>query len=455
MSSTTQMSIWILGLGLAFVIGSLSSRLMKLIKLPNVTGYLIAGIIFGPYVLGPLFFGYIPFTNEALTTGATEFINLVTTPISWITSVALGFIAFTIGSSFKLSTLKQVGPRIMIITVLEALGGAAVVIAGLFIASIFIEIPTEIILTLGAIACATAPAATLMVVKQYKAHGPVVSTLLPVVALDDAVALIAFAILFSISKAMASGTNPNVLDLLVWPVVSILVSLIVGTALGFLVVLACKFFKSRANRVILCMASIFICVAFSMFPYTDWIGIDLQFSSLLAIMMVGAILINFRPDADRIFERMDMVTPPIFMLFFILSGAELDITIFWSAGALTIVVIALVYIFSRSFGKWGGAYLGARFTHSEKTVRKYLGFALLPQAGVAIGLATSASSQLLATGDALMQKYGSMILPIVLSATIVYELAGPVITKVALTKAGEIDKSEFEKTTGNTPTASK
>src|SRR5574344_2902792 len=192
MNTTTQTAFCILALAIAFIVGLLSTRLMKLIKLPNVTGYLITGIIFGPYVLGPLFLGYILFTNEALTTGATEFINLVTTPISWITSVALGFIAFTIGSSFKLSTLKQVGPRIMIITVLEALGGAAVVIAGLFIASIFIEIPTEIILTLGAISCATAPAATLMVIKQYKAKGPVVSTLLPVVAFDDAVALIVF-----------------------------------------------------------------------------------------------------------------------------------------------------------------------------------------------------------------------------------------------------------------------
>ncbi|MFA6809285.1 MAG: cation:proton antiporter, partial [Eubacteriales bacterium] len=329
----------------------------------------------------------------------------------------------------------------IIITICEALGGAVIVIGGLFMASIFVEVPVEIILTLGAIACATAPAATLMVVKQYKAHGPVVSTLLPVVALDDAVALIAFSILFSISKAMASGSNPNIMDLLVWPIVSILASLIIGTGLGFLVTLGCKFFKSRANRIIMCIACIFICVSLSMLPYKEWIGIDIQFSSLLAIMMVGAILINFRKDSDLIFERMDLITAPIFMLFFIISGAQLNITIFWSEGALSIIIIALVYVVARSIGKWGGAFVSAKATKSPKTVQKYLGFTLLPQAGVAIGLASSASSQLIATGDPLMVKYGNIILPVILAATIIYELIGPFITKIALTKAGEIEKA--------------
>lgn len=440
MDTTTQTAFCILALAIAFIVGLLSTRLMKLLKLPNVTGYLITGIIFGPYVLGPLFLGYVPFTSDALNFGSQSFIDLLITPISWISTIALGFIAFTIGSSFKLTTLKSVGPRILIITVCEALGGAVIVISGLFIASIFVDIPVEIILTLGAIACATAPAATLMVVKQYKARGPVVSTLLPVVALDDAVALIAFAVLFSISKAMASGSNPDVMDLLVWPVVSIIASLVIGGLLGLLVTLGCRLFKSRVNRIIMCIAAIFICVSLSMFPYKQWINIDIQFSSLLAIMMVGAVLINMRRDSDAIFERMDLITPPIFMLFFIISGAQLDITVFWKEGALTIIIIALVYIVARSIGKWFGAFGSAKVTKSPKTVQKYLGFTLLPQAGVAIGLASSASSQLMATGDPLMAKYANIILPVILAATIVYELFGPFITKIALTNAGEIVK---------------
>ncbi len=427
----------ILCIALALVVGLLSSRLMKLIRLPNVTGYLISGIIFGPFVLGPYIAGWVPSTPANIEAGLPT-----VDAISWISDIALGFIAFSIGSSFKLSSLKQVGPRVIIITICEALGGAIFVIGAMLIASIWIEIPLPIILTLGAIACATAPAATLMVVKQYKAKGPVVNTLLPVVAFDDAVALIAFAILFSISKGLASGTSLNVMDLLVWPLVEIAASIIIGTILGILVTLGCKLFKSRANRMIMCIAAILIAVGISQLPYKSWWGIDFSLSSLLTAMMIGAILVNFQNDADRTFERMEMFTPPIFMLFFVISGAELDLTMLFGSESLMILIIAGVYIVSRCIGKWAGAFFSSKATKAPETVQKYLGFALFPQAGVAIGLASTASSVLSASSEPETQKFGSIILAVILAATIVYEIAGPIITKIVLTKAGEISKNE-------------
>ena len=436
-------------IALALLVGLLSTRLMKLIKLPNVTGYLLAGILFGPFVLG-LAFKNISFNGQPLFDQIYDE-NVMT----FISNAALGFIAFSIGTSFKFSSLKKVGKRVLIITVFEALGGAIFVLIGLFITKIFIQdIPVEIILTLGAIACATAPAATLMVVKQYKAKGPVTSTLLPVVAFDDAVALIAFEVLFSIAKAMAKGTTPDFMSIAVWPLVSIILSLTIGAALGFLVTFGCKFFKSRANRMIMCIVAIFLCIGISLIPFSSFLpnGINISTSSLLTTMMVGAVLINMRSDSELIFERMDMFTPPIFMLFFVISGANLDLTIFASSNALIMIVIAIVYLVFRALGKYLGAFTSAKISKSEPTVQKYLGFTLFPQAGVAIGLASTASQTLVKEGALLLQNdsssilgntlltYGNMILAIILTSTMVYELCGPFITKLALTKAGEIQK---------------
>lgn len=436
-------------LAFALLIGLLSTRLMKLIKMPNVTGYLIAGILIGPCVLG-LALSHIDMGNGQSLKDIVYDDNVM----DFITNAALGFIAFSIGTSFRKSSLQAVGKRIVVITIFEALGGAIFVIIGLLIAKIFIQdIPIEIILTLGAIACATAPAATLMVVKQYKAKGPVVNTLLPVVAFDDAVALIAFEILFSIAKAMAKGSSPSFLSLAVYPLVSILTSILVGTALGFAVTFGCKFFKSRANRMIMCIVAIFICSGLSVLPWSSFLpsDVNLSFSGLLSAMMIGAVLINFRDDAYQTFERMDMFTPPIFMLFFIVSGASLDLTIFTSSNALIIVIIALTYLLSRILGKWVGAYSSSKITHAEKSVQKYLGFALIPQAGVAIGLATTATNTLVNEGNDLISAgnielgnqlvtYGGMILAIILTSTLIYELIGPIATKIALTKAGEIQE---------------
>ena len=415
----------ILCIALALFVGLLSSRLMKLLRLPNVTGYLLAGIVFGPYVLGKYIGGW-SIDNPETSINA----------IKWISEIALGFIAFTIGCSFKKDAISHVGKRVVVITLCEALGGAIITIGGLCIAHIFLkeQLPISLILTFGAIASATAPAATLMVIKQYKAKGPVVDTLIPVVAFDDAVALIAFSILFSISKALSSNTALNIMDVLVWPLVEIIGSLVLGAALGFGIALGFKFFKSRANRSILIICAVFIVIGLSLL--SDSYGWKVSFSSLLACMMIGAIFINFRSDAARTIERIDGITPPLYMLFFVISGASLEITIFASKGALILMTIALTYVIARCVGKWAGAYFSSKAVHAEPTVQKYLGFTLFPQAGVAIGLATTANQ---AFSDA---HNASMVLAVILTATIIYELVGPVITKIALKKAGEITEQK-------------
>ena len=423
----------ILCIALALLVGLLSSRLMKLLRLPNVTGYLIAGIIFGPFVLGKYIGGW------SIEDSATSL-----SAIKWISEIALGFIAFTIGCSFKKDALARVGKRVIIITICEALGGAIITIGGLFIAYIFLkdQLPISIILTLGAIACATAPAATLMVIRQYKARGPVVDTLVPVVAFDDAVALIAFAILFSLSKSLAGGTSVSPMEVLVVPLLEILISLGLGAVLGVLVSLGCKLFHSRANRSIMIICAVFIVVGLSMLAVSkQWkmFGVDFTFSSLLSCMMIGAMFINMRSDAGRVIERIDSITPPLYMLFFVISGASLDITIFASKDALLVVIVALIYIIMRCVGKWTGSFAASKATHAEPTVQKYLGFTLFPQAGVAIGLATTANQTFANLG---YQKEASFVLAVILTATIIYELVGPVITKISLTKAGEITKEK-------------
>lgn len=419
----------ILCTAIALFVGLLSSRLMKFLKLPNVTGYLIAGIVFGPFVLGKYIGGWT--VNEGETSLST---------IKWISEIALGFIAFTIGCSFKKSALQSVGKKVVIITICESLGGAIVTIGALLIAHIFLKdaLPLSIILTLGAIACATAPAATLMVIRQYKARGPVVNTLIPVVAFDDAVALIAFSVLFAISKSIAGGTSVSVMEVLIIPLIEIIVSVGLGIVLGILVSLGCKLFKSRANRSIMIICAVFVVIGLSMLAIEkSWkmFGIDFSFSSLLSCMMIGAMFINLREDANRVIERIDGITPPLYMLFFVISGASLDLTVFSSNGAISITIIALVYIISRCIGKWVGAYGSSKATKADPTVQKYLGFTLFPQAGVAIGLATTANQAFRNLGFA---KESSLILAIILTATIVYELIGPVITKITLKKAGEI-----------------
>ena len=413
----------------------LSTRLMKIFKLPNVTGYIVTGIVMGPFVFGLLFNN---FTYDGIKDSP---IYLYIDKIKWVSTIALGFIAFSIGTSFKKSVLKTVGKRVVIITVLEALFASIFVIAAL-VAAHFIfpeQVSWELVLTLGAIAAATAPAATLMVIKQYRARGPLVDTLLPVVALDDAAALILFAVLFQIAMTMAGGGSFDVYKMIVKPILEIIISLSIGVAFGFLISFMNKFFKSRNNRLIICIFSIFACCGLYYLFKSKYLG-GFELSSLLMCMMVGAIYTNLRDDSGKTLDVMDRFTSPIYLMFFVISGASLDLTIFFSKNGLIVVGIALVYIVFRVAGKWTGAFTGASISNCEPKVKKYLGFALIPQAGVAIGLATTANTLFLSHPNT--EVAGTMIIAIILTSTLVYELIGPLVSKFALKKAGEIPENE-------------
>ena len=417
------------------LVALLSTRLMRLVKLPNVTGYIITGIIMGPFLFGVLFNN---FSYENIKDGL---IYGFVKNLGWVSTVALGFIAFSIGTSFKINTIKALGKRVIVITVLEALGASLLVIAALLAAHFIFPqyVSLELALTLAAIASATAPAATLMVIKQYRAHGPLVDTLLPVVALDDAAALILFAILFQIATALAGGSI-SAYAIIVKPLLEISISLGVGVVLGFVVSLANRFFKSRNNRLIWCIFSVFAALGFYYLFKSPVMG-GFELSSLLTCMMAGAIYTNFEKESGRTLDVMDRFTSPIYMMFFVISGASLDLTIFFNGDGLVVVLIAVAYIISRVIGKWSGAYIGASITRCEPQVKKYIGFALVPQAGVAIGLSTTAYT--LFSQNPATEKTGALILAIILTSTLVYELIGPMVAKFALKKAHEIPEENL------------
>ena len=417
------------------LVALLSTRLMRLIKLPNVTGYIITGIIMGPFLFGVLFNN---FSYENIKDGL---IYGFVKNLGWVSTVALGFIAFSIGTSFKINTIKALGKRVIVITVLEAVGASLLVIAALLAAHFIFPqyVSLELALTLAAIASATAPAATLMVIKQYRAHGPLVDTLLPVVALDDAAALILFAILFQIATALAGGSI-SAYAIIVKPLLEISISLGVGVVLGFVVSLANRFFKSRNNRLIWCIFSVFAALGFYYLFKSPVMG-GFELSSLLTCMMAGAIYTNFEKESGRTLDVMDRFTSPIYMMFFVISGASLDLTIFFNSDGLVVVLIAVTYIIFRVIGKWSGAYIGASVTRCEPQVKKYIGFALVPQAGVAIGLSTTAYT--LFSQNPATEKTGALILAIILTSTLVYELVGPMVAKFALKKAHEIPEENL------------
>ena len=419
------------------LVALLSTRLMAVLKLPNVTGYIVTGIIMGPFLFG-LFFNNFDFST--IKDGVIY--NYVDT-IGWVSTVALGFIAFSIGTSFKGSTLKTLGKRVLVITALEALGASTLVVIALLAAHFIFPqyVSLELALTLSAIASATAPAATLMVIKQYRAHGPLVDTLLPVVALDDAAALILFAILFQIATAIAGG-SVSVYAIIIKPLLEILISLGVGAALGFVISFANRFFKSRNNRLIWNIFSVFAALGFYYFFKLPWMG-GFELSSLLTCMMAGAIYTNFVKESGRTLDIMDRFTSPVYMLFFVISGASLDLSIFFNGDGLIVALIALTYIVFRVIGKWSGAYVGASITRCEPQVKKYLGFALVPQAGVAIGLSTTAYKLFSQYNDEAMQRTGALILAIILTSTLIYELFGPMVAKFALKKAHEIPEENL------------
>ena len=418
------------------LVALLSTRLVRILKLPNVTGYIVTGIIMGPFVFGLLFNN---FTYEGIK---QSIIYQHVNTINWVSTVALGFIAFSIGTSFKKATIKALGKRVLIITALEALGATLLVLIVLLILHFIFPdyISIELVLTLAAIASATAPAATLMVIKQYQARGPLVDTLLPVVALDDAAALILFAIFFQLANTFASGVPLSIYTVLVKPLIEIAISLASGLVIGLFISFMNRFFKSRNNRLIWCIFSVFAALGIYMLFKSPVLG-GFELSSLLTCMMAGAIYTNFVSDSNRTLDVMDRFTSPIYMMFFVISGASLDLTIFFNRNGLIVLAIALTYVIFRVVGKWLGAFTGASITRCEDKIKKYLGFALIPQAGVAIGLATTAYTLFNKNPDTALA--GSLILAIILTSTLIYELIGPMVAKFALNKAGEIPKENL------------
>ncbi len=382
-------------LGLMIFVGMALGRLVKKIKLPNVTGYLLAGLLLGPSILGLL---------------SEEFLSGITV----ISDAALGFIAFSIGNEFKISYFKRVGATPIIIACLESFFAVAFVTVALMLAGC----TTTFSLVLGSIAAATAPAATIMVIKQYKAKGPVTETLLSVVAIDDATALIMYSISIAAATAL-SGGNATVKELVLKPVIEIGGALVVGAILGFLFLLPMKAFKKDGNRLSLIIAFIFVGLGLSQLC---------GFSSLLLCMAMGAVVANFSPDVNQIMKLSDRITPPIFMLFFVASGADLKLSVLPAVG-----LVGVIYIVVRVVGKMFGASLGAIVCKAGKNIRKYLGPALVPQAGVAIGLSLAASS--------VVPEHASEIRTVILCGTLIYELVGPVIAKTCLKKAGEITEA--------------
>ena len=410
----TQTASIFLSLSIALLAGLLLSRLAKIVKLPAVTAYLISGVLIGPFVLGALGIPGIGITSKQI-----EGFGL-------ISDLALGFIAFSMGNEFRLSQLKKIGKQATVIGVLQALITTVVVdialIALHFAMPNTLSIPAAIVLA--SVATATAPAATLMVVKQYKAKGPVTDVLLPVVALDDAVGLVVFAISFGIARSMGTaGVSP--LAIILEPLIEIVLSLLLGFVMGLLFTLCEKYFHSRSKRMAVSVTFVMMTVAISSLKFEVG-GIHIAFSSLLACMMLGTVFCNICEVSEELMDRTDRWTTPVLILFFVISGAELDLSVFtqW-----TVVVVGIVYIFARSLGKYYGANISARMTKSDPNIVKYLGITLLPQAGVALGMAIKAIE---------LGPDGAIVRNITLFAVLIYEIVGPFLTKIALTKASDI-----------------
>ena len=407
----------LLSISIALCAGLLVSRFVKPLKMPAVTGYLIAGILIGPYCLGRLGVTGLGFTSMSEVKA-----------LSLFNDVALGFIAFAIGNEFRLSQLKKTGRQATVIGIFQALVAALLVDVVLIALHEFMlgdKLPLADAITLGAIATATAPAATLMVVRQYKAKGKLTDLLLPIVALDDAVGLIVFSVSFGVAKALNLGMF-DLTSILLEPVLEIIASLLLGLIMGIIFSAVEKYFKSNSKRLSLSITFVILTVALSMMEFR--IGtVKVGFSSLLVCMMLGTVFCNVCDFSEEIMGKTDRWTAPLFILFFVLSGAELELSVL---GNLAIVGIGLAYIVTRSLGKYLGAYISAKAVHCEPLIQHYLGITLLPQAGVALGMSVTVA-QTLGAG-------GQMVRNIVLFGVLIYELVGPTLTRIALTKSGDI-----------------
>lgn len=403
-------------LSIALIAGLLMSRLAKAVNLPAVTSYLVAGLLLGPFVLGRL-----GLSGLGIGFGSLEQVE----GYGVVTQVALGFIAFVIGNEFRLSSLRSMGQQAITVGIAQAVITTALVDVALV--GVHLLFPQVLSLasaiTLGSIAAATAPAATLMVVKQYKAKGPMTHLLLMVVAIDDAVGLVLFSASYGVANALEQG-HMDLLSVVVEPLMEILLSLLLGAVAGYLLNLLEVYFHSRSKRMSLSVAFVLLTVGVSLLE-VEVGGVRCGFSLLLVCMMTGTVFCNVCPTSEELMDRLDRWVSPINILFFVLSGAELDLTILSNP---LVLLVGVVYIASRSLGKISGAYTSCRATKCSPSIQKYLGITLLPQAGVALGMAAEAAQ----LSD------GHMVRNVVLFSVLVYELVGPTLTRMALTAAGEI-----------------
>ena len=401
-------------LAVATIGGLLMSRLTKLLKLPAVTAYLVAGLILGPYCLGALGIGGVGFQTMEQVEAQ-----------SILTKTALGFIAFSMGNEFRLSQLKNMGGKAIFVGVVQAVVTTLLVDAVLI--GLHLAFPSVLSLSsaivLGAIASATAPAATLMVVRQYKADGPLTRLLMLVVAIDDAVGLLLFSVSFGIATALESGAV-SITGVVVEPIVEIVLSLGLGALMGVLLDQVEHLFHSRSKRMTISVAFVLLTVGLSMLKFTAF-GIHCGFSLLLVCMMTGTVFCNVCDTSEELMERVERWTIPLNVLFFVISGAELDLQVLASPVTL---LVGVVYIAARSAGKYLGAFGSCKAVKCSEKITEHLGITLLPQAGVALGMAMTATAL---AGGALVRN-------VILFSVLVYELVGPALTKRSLLLAGEI-----------------
>lgn len=411
----------LLNIAVALLAGLMMTRLFKKGNLPDVTAFLIAGVLIGPFVIGRFGSGDFGFSSYEEVA-----------KYDVISEAAMGFIAFSIGNEFRLSALKKTGRQAFIIGIFQSVLATVAVDAALIVFHLIkpevLSLPAAI--TLGAIASATAPAATLMVVRQFKAKGELTDLLLPIVALDDAVGLILFAISFGVARVMTSG-DFSLVSVLVDPFIEIIGSLLLGTAAGIALTKIEKLFNSNTNRLSMTTAFVLLTVALTSVEIKAG-PVTIGFSSLLTCMMLGTVFCNICPLSEDIMSRSDKWSSPLLAAFFVLSGAALRLEVFREG---ILVLIGIVYIITRSAGKYFGARFSARVTGCSEKVIENLGITLLPQAGVALGMCVTAQE---------LGADGALIRNIVLFAVLIYELIGPILTKQALTRSGDIQEMPRE-----------
>ncbi len=416
----------LLSTALALSAGLLMTRAFKYtvgqkgIMFPDVTAFLIAGVIVGPYALGKFGIGF----------GSSSELSSV----NILSSIALGFIAFDIGSEFRAASLKEMGKSALFIGIFQAVCATVFVDGALILLSLKLGsdvLPLPAAVTLGAIASATAPAATLMVVRQFKAKGPVTDLLLPIVALDDAAGLVIFAVSIGIAQAMTGGAL-NLVSVVINPIVEIICSVILGSIMGYILTQLEKLFFSNSNRLSMTISFVLMTIALS--SREMYIGpVKLAFSPLLVCMTLGTVFCNMCEYSGDIMARSQRWSAPLYAVFFVISGARLELSVLADIG---VMLVGMVYILVRCAGKYYGALISSTMMRCSENVKKYLGITLFPQAGVALGMVVSAQS--------LGGEIGGLIRNIVLFSVLVYEIAGPMLTRMALTAAGEIEQKQPE-----------